>query len=71
MWFAVPTVTEVNGNCDSSSLVNMVICYFGSNMRRPAVNVTLHTASGLVDNKVGHAFSMLDSGICMELQKGS
>lgn len=33
MWFAVPTVAEVNGNCGGSSLVDVVICYFGPNVR--------------------------------------
>lgn len=67
MWFVVPTVTEVNGNCDSSSLVNMVICYFGPNIRVLAVNVTIHMAHSLAKNTAEQSFSTLASGTFMGL----
>lgn len=62
MWFAVPTVTEVNGNCDSSSLVNMVICYFGLNIRVLTMNVTIHMAQSLAEIALEQSFSTLESG---------
>ena len=57
MWFAVPTVTEVSGNCDSSSLVNMVICYVGPNIRVLTTNVTIHTAHSLAGDAAEQSFS--------------
>ena len=71
MWFAVPTVTEVNGNCDSSSLVNMVICYFGPNIRALTMNVTIHLAHSLAENAVEQSFSTLESATLVGLQMGS
>lgn len=62
VWSAVPTVTEVNGNGDSSSLVNMVICYFGPNITVLTTTVTMHLAPSLAENAAEQSFSTLESG---------
>lgn len=72
-WLAVPAVTEVNGNCDSSSLVNMVICYFGPNIRALTMNVTIHLAQSLAENAVEQSFffRLWSQGLLLGLQMGS
>lgn len=65
----MPAVTEVNGNRDSSSHINMVICYFGPNTT--ALTVTIYLAHSLAENAAEQSFSTLESRLHMGIQMGS